>query len=83
MIVMIHDVATKPSRARTKILPRQNGSNRSSIATEPCRRALLGDPPVHGQHAEKGQRTINRVASGERAPAASTAMPGRYDSVEK
>ena len=35
VIVMIQEVATKPSSTRTKILPRQNGNNRSNIATEP------------------------------------------------
>ena len=35
VIVMIQEVATKPSRTRTKILPRQNGNSRSNIATEP------------------------------------------------
>ena len=36
VMVMIQEVATKPSSARTKIFPRQNGSNRLSIAIEPC-----------------------------------------------
>ena len=35
VIVTIHDVATNPSRTRTKALPRQNGSSRSSMATDP------------------------------------------------
>jgi hypothetical protein len=35
VIVMIHEVATKPSSTSTKILPRQNGSRSSSMATEP------------------------------------------------
>ena len=35
VMVMIHDVATNPSRIRTKIFPCQNGRSRSSIATDP------------------------------------------------
>lgn len=35
VMVMIHDVATKPSRTRTKILPLQNGKRFSSMATDP------------------------------------------------
>jgi hypothetical protein len=34
-MVMIQEVATNPSRHRTNSLPLQNGSSRSSIATEP------------------------------------------------
>ena len=35
VIVMIQEVATKPSRVSTNSLPHQNGSSRSSMATEP------------------------------------------------
>ena len=84
VIVMIQEVATKPSSTRTKILPRQNGSSRSSIATEPwpcglswATRRYIGSMP------NRVSATISRVASGESAPAATAAMPGRYDSVEK
>ena len=35
VIVMMKSVAAKPSRTRTKSLPFQNGSSRSSIAIEP------------------------------------------------
>jgi len=36
VMVMIQEVATKPSRQRTSSLPPQNGSSLSSIAREPC-----------------------------------------------
>jgi hypothetical protein len=35
VIVMIQEVATKPSRVSTNSLPHQNGSSRSSMATDP------------------------------------------------
>jgi hypothetical protein len=34
-MVMIQEVATKPSRTRTNSFPRQNGSRFSSMAIEP------------------------------------------------
>ncbi len=78
VIVMIHDVATKPSSTRTKSLPRQKGSSDSSIATDPCpcgdsraTRRYMGSMP------NSVSATISSVASGERAPAASAAMAGR------
>jgi hypothetical protein len=45
VIVMIHEVATKPSRHRTKNLPRQNGSRSSSIAIEPWPLGALSRDP--------------------------------------
>ena len=78
VIVMIHEVATNPSSASTKILPRQNGSRCSSIATDPCpcgdsraTRRYMGSMP------NSVSATISSVASGESAPAASAAMAGR------
>ena len=57
VIVMIHEVATKPSSVSTNSLPRQNGSSRSSMATDPWPlRALRRHPPVHRQHPEQRQR---------------------------
>ena len=35
VMVTIHDVATKPSKINTNVLPRQNGSSFSSMATDP------------------------------------------------
>ena len=35
VMVMIQEVATKPSRVSTNSLPHQNGSSRSSMATDP------------------------------------------------
>ena len=84
VIVMIHEVATKPSSTSTKSLPRQNGSSLSSIATEPCpcgdsraTRRYIGSIP------KSVSATISNVASGERAPAANAAIAGKYDKVEK
>ena len=84
VIVMIHEVATKPSRTRTRTLPFQNGSRRSSIATDPCPWGLSSATRRYiGSTPSSVSATINRVASGESAPAARAAIPGRYDSVEK
>ena len=84
VIVMIHEVATKPSSTRTKILPRQNGSRCSSIATEPCPCGLSRATRRYiGSMPSRVSATISSVASGDSAPAASAAMPGRYDRVEK
>ena len=84
VIVMIHEVATKPSSTSTKILPRQNASRSSSIATEPCPCGLSSATRRYiGSIPSSVSATISNVASGDSAPAASTAMPGRYDKVEK
>src|SRR3954452_795638 len=84
VIVMIHEVATNPSSTSTKILPRQNGSRCSSMATEPCPWGLsFATRRYIGSMPRRGRATMSSVASGESAPAASAAMPGRYDSVEK
>src|SRR5918998_1482264 len=78
VIVMIQEVATKPSRTRTKTFPRQNGSSRSSIATEPCPWGLsFATRRYIGSTPSRVSATITSVASGESAPAASAAMPGR------
>jgi hypothetical protein len=81
---MIQDVATKPSSTSTNTLPRQNGSRFSSIATEPwpcglsrATRRYIGSIP------SRVSATISKVASGDSAPAARAAIPGRYDNVEK
>jgi hypothetical protein len=84
VIVMIQDVATNPSSTSTKILPRQNGSSFSSIATEPCPWGLyFATRRYMGSIPNSVRRTMSSVAMGERAPAASTAIAGRYDRVEK
>ena len=78
VIVMIHEVATKPSRTRTKTLPRQNGSRSSSIATDPCPCGLSRATRRYiGSMPSSVSATISSVASGDSAPAASAAMPGR------
>ena len=78
VIVMIHDVATKPRSVRTNSFPRQNGSRSSSIATEPCPCGLSRATRRYiGSMPSNVSATISKVASGESAPAASAAMPGR------
>lgn len=78
VIVTIHEVATKPSSTSTKSLPRQNGSSRSSIATDPCPCGLSRATRRYiGSIPNRVSATISRVASGESAPAASAAIPGR------
>ena len=78
VIVMIHEVATKPSRTSTNSLPRQNGSRSSSIATEPCPCGLsLATRRYIGSIPSRVSATISSVASGDSAPAASAAMAGR------
>ena len=75
---MIHDVQTKPSNVRTKNLPFQNGSSRSSIATEPWPYGLSAATRRYiGSIPHRVSSTMSNVASGEIAPAASSAMPGR------
>ena len=76
--MMIHDVATNPSRASTKNLPHQNGSSRSSMATEPCPFGLSAATRRYiGSIPNSVSTTISSVASGDTAPAASSAIPGR------
>jgi len=78
VMVMIQLVATKPSRMSTNTLPRQNGSSRSSIATEPCPCGLsFATRRYIGSIPRRVSATMSRVAMGESAPAASAAMPGR------
>ena len=78
VIVMIHDVATNPSRTSTNSLPHQNGSSRSSMATEPCPFGLSAATRRYiGSMPNRVSGTISSVASGDTAPAASAAMPGR------
>ena len=84
VMVMIQDVATNPSRTRTKTLPRQKGSSRSSIAIDPCPWGLsLATRRYIGSMPSSVRATIRSVAIGETAPAARMAIEGRYDSVEK
>lgn len=84
VMVTIHDVSTNPSRASTNSFPRQNDSSRSSIATEPWPCGLSSATRRYiGSIPNRVSATISRVASGEIAPAASAAIPGRYASVEK
>ena len=83
-MVMIHEVATNPSRTRTKTLPRQNGSRSSSMATDPCPCGLSRATRLYiGSMPSSVSATMSSVASGDRAPAARAAMPGRYARVEK
>jgi hypothetical protein len=78
VMVMIQEVATKPSRHRTNSLPPQNDSSRSSMATEPCPYGLSAATRRYtGSIPNRVSSTISRVATGERAPAASTAIAGR------
>ena len=78
VMVMIHEVATNPSSSSTKNLPRQNGSSFSSMATEPCPCGLsCATRRYMGSMPSRVRATISRVASGDRAPAARAAMPGR------
>jgi hypothetical protein len=78
VIVMIQDVATKPSSTRTNSLPYQNGSRSSSIATEPCPCGLsCATRRYIGSMPSNVSATISSVASGDSAPAASAAIAGR------
>lgn len=77
-MVMIHEVATNLSSTSTKSLPFQKGSRCSSIATLPCPCGLsLATRRYSGSMPSRVSRTMSSVASGESAPAASAAMPGR------
>jgi hypothetical protein len=78
LIVTIHEVATNPSSTSTNSLPRQNGSRFSSIATDPCPCGLSAATRRYiGSMPSSVNATISSVASGESAPAAIAAMPGR------
>ena len=78
VMVMIQEVATNPSRVSTNSLPPQNDSSRSSMATEPCPCGLSAATHRYtGSIPNSVSRTISRVASGDRAPAARAAIPGR------
>jgi hypothetical protein len=78
VIVMIHDVATNPSSTSTNSVPHQKGSSRSNIATEPCPFGLSAATLRYiGSMPPSVSSTISSVASGQTAPAASAAMPGR------
>lgn len=77
VMVMIHEVATKPSRTRTKSLPHQNGSRSSSIATDPAPCGLaFATRRYMGSIPSRVSATMSRVASGETAPAARAAIAG-------
>src|SRR5215204_2107099 len=78
VMVIIHDVATNPSSIKTNVLPRQNGSNRSSIATEPWPWGLSAAIRRYmGSIPSRVRATINNVASGDTAPATNAAIAGR------
>ena len=78
VMVMIQEVATKPSRHSTNSLPPQNDSSRSSMATEPWPCGLSAATRRYtGSMPNRVSSTISRVATGERAPAASAAIAGR------
>ncbi len=78
VMVMIQDVATKPRRISTKIFPRQNGRSFSSMATDPCPCGLsCATRRYIGSMPSRVRPMISRVASGDSAPAARAAMPGR------
>jgi hypothetical protein len=78
VIVTIHDVQTKLSSVSTKNLPFQNGSSRPGIAIEPCPYGLSAATRRYiGSIPHSVGSTIISVASGDTAPAASRAMPGR------
>jgi hypothetical protein len=77
-MVMIQEVATKPRRTSTNVFPRQNGRSFSSMATDPCPCGLSAATRRYiGSIPSRVSATMSRVASGERAPAASAAIPGR------
>lgn len=76
-MVMIHEVATKPSRTSTNSLPHQNGSRSSSIATDPAPFGLcLATRRYIGSIPSNVSATISNVASGDTAPAATAAIAG-------
>ena len=78
VIVMIHEVATNPSRTSTNSFPHQNGSSRSSMATEPWPFGLSAATLRYiGSMPSRVRATMSSVASGDTTPAASAAMPGR------
>ena len=78
VIVMIQLVATKPSSTRTNSLPRQNGSRCSSMATLPWPCGLSAATRRYiGSIPSRVSSTMSSVASGDSAPAARAAMPGR------
>ena len=78
VIVTNHAVATKPSRHKTKILPCQKDSRRSSITTEPWPCGLSAATRRYiGTMPRSVSNTMSRVATGESAPAAAAAMAGR------
>ena len=80
---MIHEVATKPSRTSTKILPRQNGSRSSSIATEPCpcglsraTRRYIGSMPEQRQRDDQQRRQRRQGTGGQRGDAGQVGQGG-------
>jgi hypothetical protein len=78
VIVTNQAVATNPSRHKTKILPFQKESRRSSITTEPWPCGLSAATRRYiGSIPRSVSSTMSRVAMGERAPAARAAMAGR------
>jgi hypothetical protein len=78
VMVMIHEVATNPSSIKTNVLPRQNGSNRSSMATEPWPCGLSAATRRYiGSIPSRVSATISNVARGDTAPATNAAIAGR------
>jgi hypothetical protein len=78
VIVMIHEVATKPSSTSTNSFPYQKGRRFSSMATEPCPCGLsCATRRYMGSMPSNVSATMSSVASGDSAPAASAAMAGR------
>ncbi len=78
VIVMIHEVATNPSRTSTNVFPRQNGSSFSNIATDPWPCGLSAATRRYiGSIPSNVNATMSNVANGDSAPAASAAIAGR------
>ena len=69
VMVMIHEVATKPEQDQHDVLPRQNGSSFSSIATDPWPCGLSAATRRYiGSIPSRVSATISSVASGDKAP---------------
>lgn len=76
-MVIMKSVAAKPSRVRTKSLPCQNDSGRSSMAIEPSPCGLsLATRRSTGSAPSRVTITSTTVAIGATSPAARAAMPG-------
>lgn len=77
VIVIMKSVAANPSSTRTNSFPAHHGRSRSSIAMEP---SPCGDSLATRRYTGSAPPSVSairtRVASGDRSPAASAAMPG-------